>query len=152
MGKMPVEKDSDKPEIPTASRRQARQDAMVVLYQRDLTGNSLEDLCKNLESERDYAIDEYTRVLAKGVLSREQQLDAAIDEASKGWPAHRLAALERNILRIAVYEMNYEPEIPVEVSIDEAVTLSKRFCSREAGSLINGILGRLAEKDGKDDR
>lgn len=131
------------------SRRQARRDAMVVLYQHDLTGAGLDDLYKSIETERGYEPAVYTRSLVEGVTASRDELDSEIDARSLKWPSHRLAALERNILRIAVYEIKKSPDIPVETSIDEAVRLAKRYCSREAGSLINGILGTLANETGE---
>ncbi len=117
---------------------------MVVLYQHDLTGAPPERLFRDLEQDRGYPAAEFTREMVAGVLAAAAELDGAIDRASSGWPAHRLAALERSILRIAVYEMLRRDDIPMEVSIDEAVTLAKRYSSREAGSLVNGILSQVA--------
>jgi len=71
------------------------------------------------------------------------ELDRRIDEASEGWPAHRLGVLERNILRIGIHELD-AGTVPVEVAINEAVTLAKRYASDEAGRLVNGILARVA--------
>ena len=68
-----------------------------------------------------------------------------MSEASEGWPADRLGALERNVLRIGVYELD-QGDVPVEVAIDEAVSLAKRYASDEAGRLVNGILGRIARE------
>lgn len=133
-------------EAPKASRRQARKDAMVVLYQHELTGAEPERLYPGLEQDNGYPVEEYTRQLVAGVLDGAARLDAMIDRASRNWPAHRLAPLERNILRIAVYEIGQREDIPVEVSIDEAVTLAKRYSSAEAGSLVNGILSHVSEE------
>ena len=133
------------------SRRQARRDAMVVLYQKDLTGAGVEGLYAALKRETGHDPDEFTRDEVRGVLGAESEIDRVIDAASEGWPAHRLAALERSILRLAVYEIKHRPEIAAEVSIDEAVALAKRYCSREAGSLINGILGKIIQEEGKDE-
>lgn len=132
---------------PITSRRQARRDAMVILYQRDLTGAPLEELYNNQEREHGYYPTDFTREEVVGVLSAQDEIDKMIDSYSTGWPAHRLAALERNILRIGIYEIGSCPEIPVEVSIDEAVHLAKRYCSREAAALINGVLGKAAGED-----
>ena len=139
-------------EAPTASRRQARRDAMVALYQNDITGIGPDQLYDSLEKEQDHQPAPFTREVVEGVLGRSDELDAAIDAASRDWPAHRMAALERNILRIAIFEMRHREDIPVEVSIDEAVALAKRFCSREAGSLVNGILSHIAEEGRADDK
>lgn len=132
------------------TRRQARRDAMVVLYQHDITGASLEELYNNLRQESGHVADGFTRDEVGGVLAALAEMDAAIDAASRGWPAHRLAALERSILRLGVYEIKRRDDIPAEVSIDEAVSLAKRFCSREAAALVNGVLGNVAA--GRDNR
>jgi N utilization substance protein B len=131
---------------PATSRRQARRDAMVVLYQHDITGAGLDDLYQGLEKETGHPPDAFTREEVDAVMGGRDSLDAVIDATSEGWPAHRMAALERNILRLAVYEITRRDDIPLEVSIDEAVALAKRFCSREAGTLVNGILGKIAEE------
>lgn len=128
------------------SRRQARRDAMVVLYQRDITGGDYRELFANLEQDRGYAPDPFTRELVEGVDARREEIDQRIDRCSINWPAHRIAALERNILRIGVFEIGFRDDIPAETSIDEAVGLAKRYCSREAGVLINGILGKMVEE------
>lgn len=135
-----------------ASRRQARRDAMVVLYQHDLTGGGMNELYNNLQQESGHAVDDFTREEVEGVLAAQTELDQEIDACSQGWPSHRLAALERSILRIGMYEIKKRPEIPIEATINEAVTLAKRFCSREAASLVNGVLGKVAESNrGRED-
>lgn len=135
----------------TVSRRQARRDAMVVLYQHDITGGEYAELFANLEKDRGHEPAPFTRELVEGVDSHREEIDGSIDRYSINWPAHRIAALERNILRIGVYEIGFRDDIPAETSIDEAVGLAKRYCSREAGVLINGILGKMVEEgDGAD--
>lgn len=123
---------------------------MVVLYQHELTGAPPAELYRALEQESGHDAAAYTREIVEGVLAGTDKLDAALDEASADWPAHRLAPLERSILRIAILEIRDRPDIPLEVSIDEAVTLAKRFCSREAGALVNGILSQIAQENPDD--
>lgn len=118
---------------------------MVILYQHDLTGADIDSLYQNIKRDQGYYPVDFTRSEVEGVLAAHAELDAVIDAHSQGWPAHRMAALERNIIRMALYEMYHRPDIPLEVSIDEAVSLAKRFCSREAGALVNGVLGKVAE-------
>jgi N utilization substance protein B len=122
----------------TAGRRAARRAALFVLYQWDVTGQPLASL---YEGE----IDPFARELAEAVVARAEELDQKISDASEGWPADRLGALERNVLRIGVQELE-EGDVPVEVAIDEAVSLAKRYASDEAGRLVNGILGRIARE------
>jgi len=121
-----------------SSRRQARRTALFLLYQWDLTRQPLASL---YEGE----IDPFALDLAEGVVARAEELDRRITEASIGWPAARLGTLERNILRIALLELGRD-DVPMEVAIDEAVTLAKRYASDEAGRLVNGILARLVRE------
>jgi N utilization substance protein B len=79
------------------------------------------------------------------VVAEHEQLDARITEAADEWTADRLGALERNILRMAILELDRE-EVPPEVAIDEAVTLAKRYATDDAARLVNGILGRIVRE------
>jgi transcription antitermination protein NusB len=121
-----------------AGRRAARRTALVLLYQWDVTGQELASL---FEGE----IDPYARSVAEGVIDNHEELDRRITEASDEWTADRLGALERNILRMAIRELD-EGETPVEISINEAVALAKRYSSEDAGKLVNGILGRIEKE------
>ncbi len=116
-------------------RRQARQQALTLLYQWDLTGQPLGTLFQG-------EIDPFARSLAEAVAGRAEELDARITAAATDWTADRLGVIERNVLRIAIHEID-GTDVPVEVAIDEAVRLAKRFASAEAGALVNGILGRI---------
>ena len=121
-----------------AGRHAARRTALFLLYQWDVTGQPLGSL---YEGE----IDPFARELAEAVIGRAAELDGQITEASDEWTADRLGALERNVLRIGIDELE-RGEVPVEVAIDEAVSLAKRYASDEAGRLVNGILGRIAKE------
>jgi transcription antitermination protein NusB len=121
-----------------AGRRAARRSALFLLYQSDVTGRPLASL---YEGE----IDEFARETAEGVLERAEELDRRITEAAEGWTADRLGAIERNVLRIALHELD-SGDIPAEIAIDEAVTLAKRYASPDAGRLVNGILGRIVRE------
>jgi N utilization substance protein B len=122
----------------TTGRREARRTALFMLYQWDLTGQPLASLWQG-------EIDSFARTLADDVSSRAPDLDARITELSRAWPADRLGALERNILRIGMVELD-RGEVPAEVAIDEAVHLAKRFASPDAAKLVNGILGRIVRE------
>jgi transcription antitermination protein NusB len=121
-----------------AGRRTARRTALFVLYQWDVTKQPLASL---YEGE----LDDYARTLAEGVAARAEELDRRITAASEGWPADRLGALERNVLRIGLYELD-GGEVPPEVAVNEAVELAKRYASEDAGRLVNGILGRIVRE------
>jgi transcription antitermination protein NusB len=120
------------------SRRAARRTALFLLYQWDVTGEPLASL---YEGE----VDEWARETAEAVVADAPDLDTRITEAAEGWTADRLGAIERNILRIAVHEVEGD-DVPDEVAIDEAVTLAKRYATDDAAKLVNGILGRIVRE------
>ena len=121
-----------------SSRREARRTALVLLFQWDVTGKQLGSLFEG-------DVDPWALELAESVSASTADLDARITEAATDWSADRLGAVERNILRIALYELD-RGEVPLEVVIDEAVTLAKRYATADAGRLVNGILGRAARE------
>jgi transcription antitermination protein NusB len=120
------------------SRKTARRDALFVLYQWDVTGQPLASLHEG-------ELDPYAREVVDGVAGGAAELDARIDDASNEWSADRLGALERNVLRIALWELD-RGDVPLEAAIDEAVSLAKRYSSEDAGRLVNGILGRVVRE------
>jgi transcription antitermination protein NusB len=122
----------------TTGRRAGRRQALFLLYQWDLTGQPLASL---FEGEP----DEFATSLAEAVAARAEALDSRITAASDEWPADRLGTLERNVLRIGVYELE-EGSVPPEVAINEAVVLAKRYASEDAARLVNGILGTVARE------
>ena len=121
------------------SRREARRAAVFMLYQWDVTATPLGSLYED-------EVDDYTRRLTEAVEARVPELDARITAASDDWTADRLGAVERNVLRVAIEELD-EGEIPREVVLDEAITLAKRYASDDAGRLVNGILGRIVREE-----
>ena len=121
-----------------SSRRAGRRTALFLLYQWDVTGQPLASL---YEGE----VDAFARETAEAVAEQAPKLDERITAASEGWTADRLGAIERNILRIALYELDGD-EVPDEVAIDEAVTLAKRYATDDAARLVNGILGRIVRE------
>ncbi len=123
----------------TISRREARRAAVFMLFQWDVTGRPLGSL---YEGE----VDSYTLLLADAVTEHATELDDRITSASDDWTADRLGAVERNVLRVALEELD-EGEVPVEVVLDEAVTLAKRYASEDAARLVNGILGKLVREE-----
>jgi len=121
-----------------SGRRAARRTALFLLYQWDVTGQPLASL---YEGE----VDPFARETAEAVAAQADELDQRISAASEGWTADRLGAIERNILRIAVHELDGD-DVPDEVAIDEAVTLAKRYATDDAARLVNGILGRIVRE------
>jgi N utilization substance protein B len=115
-------------------RSEQRRDAVFACYQRDVTGRPLEEL---LPPEA----KPFTRELAEGVVEHASELDEEIARYAKGWSAERIAPLDRNIMRVALYEIHYRDDVPTEVAIDEAVELAKQYCGAEAPGFVNGVLG-----------
>ncbi len=123
----------------TLSRRAARRTAFVLLYQWDVTGEPLASLYQG-------EIDRFAQETAEAVAARAEELDARITAAAEDWTADRLGAVERNVLRIAIHELE-AGSVPREVAIDEAVRLAKRYATDKAAKLVNGILGRIVQDE-----
>ena len=117
------------------SRRQARRQALMLLYQWDLSG-------QEIGSQYAGEIDPWARGVAETVAGQANALDERITNASEGWTADRLGTVERSALRVAVHELDTR-EVPAEVAINEAVAFAKRYSSEDAARLVNGILGRI---------
>ena len=113
-------------------RSDQRRDAVFALYQHDVTGRPVEELLEGAKP--------FTRELAESVVMHQAELDELIALHSKGWTLERIAPLERNIMRTALYEARHSDDVPVEVAIDEAVELSKEYCGADAPGFVNGVL------------
>ena len=130
-----------------AGRRAARRAAVVLLYQQDLTGQTLFEVRENARRGGEPVDDPYVSQLVNGVSGEREALDARLSGAADGWTADRLGAVERAILRVATWEIVHpEASVPVAVAINEAVALAKRYCAAEAPSFINGVLGKIARE------
>ena len=92
------------------------------------------------------AVDDLVSLLTSGVAARQSQLDEMITEYSHTWTIHRMPAIDRNVLRLAIYELLDRPEVPVAVIINEAVELAKRFSTEESGRYVNGVLSAIAKQ------
>ena len=125
------------------SRKQARRDAVFLLYQTDATDQTMAELVEGQRLREGYGPDEFTIAAVSGVLATRAELDAVLEAHSTGWPLDRVAPLERNILRLALWEIQ-TGATPPAVAIDEAVRLAKRYSTDEAGAFVNGVLGAVA--------
>ena len=128
----------------------AREIAMKMLYAASLGGEeSMKEVLEQSEqadtlSGRDKT---FLENLVAGVQSHRDELDEIIGRYAQGWALNRLAKVDLTILRMAVYEIKYMPEVPVGASINEAVELSKQFCEEKSSGFVNGILGSVARAD-----
>ena len=127
-------------------RTRSRELALQLLYQIDARGDevlaTMEQFFEGEESA-DEEVRVFTRKLVTGTRDSAEEIDALLTEAAENWRLDRMALVDRNILRMAVYEMLHIEEIPAKVSINEAIELGKRFSTKQSGSFINGILDRI---------
>lgn len=130
------------------SRTRARSLALQALYEIDLTGHPLETVLESrfAENEYDAKVTEFAARLVKGVAPIRDELDKFIAEHAPEWPIDQVSIIDRNLLRIALWEFAVDGETPVKVAINEAVELAKRFGSDSAPRFVNGVLGSLAER------
>ena len=120
---------------PAPGRRAVRRTAFFLLYQWDLTGRPLGELY-------DGEAPPEALEAARSVAGQAPELDRRITEAAQDWTADRLGTVERNVLRLALVEIDGE-DVPDEVAVNEAVELAKKYASEDAAKLVNGILGRI---------
>ncbi len=118
-------------------RSDQRRDAVFASYQRDVTGRPLEELIADARP--------LTRELAEGVDAEREELDETIEAHARGWTVDRLAPLDLNVLRVALYEIEHEL-VPFEVAIDEAVEIAKEYCGADAPGFVNGVLGAIVRE------
>jgi len=130
------------------ARRKAREAALKVLYQMDLMGQeaeaAFEIFCRHFPPDDE--VRPFARQLCSGVAENQVRIDELIEEYSEHWSIGRMAIVDRNILRIAIFELRYCPDIPESVTINEAIELEKQYGAEESGSFVNGILDKIARK------
>ena len=114
-------------------RSDQRRDAVFACYQREVTGRPLAELVAESRP--------FTRELAEGAAAHREEIDAIVARHSRGWELERIAPLERCLMRVALYEMEYSEDVPDEVAIDEAIEIAKEYCGADAPGFVNGILG-----------
>jgi N utilization substance protein B len=121
-------------------RTDQRRAAIVALYQGEVTGRPPLELLPP-------GATQFTRELVEGVRAEHEALDDLIARHAVGWALDRIAPLERNILRVALYELLHRDDVPAEVAIDEAVEAAKELCSADAPGFVNGILGAVHREE-----
>ena len=131
-----------------ARRHQGRMLALQVLYELDLTDHDAEEAMNRAFAEHDPvagSVVRHVRALVGGVLRHREELDPVIAAAAPARALAEQAAIERNVLRLAAYELYHEPRVPPRVAIDEGVELAKRFGGENSGRFVNGVLGTIYE-------
>ena len=129
--------------MPKIARRKSRENAIIILYQRDLLGKKINEIIEN-NSLAGKEYDLFTLKLVKGVDKHKKRIDSMIMDVVENWSLERIAIIDRNILRVAIYEMLYEDDIPLKVSVDEAIEIAKSLGQKEdTPKFVNGILGKI---------
>jgi transcription antitermination factor NusB len=123
-------------------RRRGRELALQMLYQHELAGNDIDTIVRSFEelAQAPPATQEFATKLARGAVARLAEIDAKLQGQADNWRLDRMAAVDRNILRLALYELVFESDTPPAVVIDEAIEIAKRFGSEKSGQFVNGVL------------
>lgn len=128
-------------------RRKARRALLQILYEVDTVGHSVEESLGWVteQAHLDESSSSFICHLAEEVIAQRDALDVEIQRYAQSWPVEQLSPVDRNILRIAIYEVKSGKEVPLQVAINEAVELAKRFGGESSPRFINGVLGAVAE-------
>jgi transcription antitermination factor NusB len=129
-------------------RTRARELALQFLYQVDVRGREVaDDLDAFLaEEESDRTASEFARLLVRGTLEHRDAIDQQLQTVARNWDLRRMAVVDRNVLRLATFELLYRDDIPPKVSINEAIELGKRFSTQNSGGFINGVLDKVKDR------
>ena len=129
-------------------RRKSRESALQVLYQLDITKQGDPKTITTWEAHfsSSEGIDKFAKRIVEGILDHAREIDQLIERFSENWRLDRITLVDRNILRMAIFELLYCDEIPPKVTLNEAIDLGKRYGSEDSGSFINGILDRIQKE------
>jgi N utilization substance protein B len=125
-----------------ATRREARERALGLCYELETRGLSAQELLEGLAA----APDPYAVTLVRGVDEHRDELDLLIGTLSERWTVDRMPVIDRALLRLGGFELGWQPDLPVAVVIDEAVTLARQYSTKDSGRFVNALLSRMAEK------
>ena len=131
-------------------RTRAREFALQVLYELDIlrsdVSEALADYWQNCDQDKkDEEVKTYTEALVRGTMEKLEPIDKCIERFAENWTIERMATIDRNILRLSTYEMLYRDDIPMKVSINEAVELAKRYGEIDSSKFVNGVLDKIAK-------
>ena len=140
----PVADEPDEGTPSGGSRHAGRKRALDLLYEADLKDRPLSEvLAAHLRDDPD--LPEFSVALIRGVHRHREQIDTLLESQSRGWKLSRMPIVDRNLLRVGLYELLHTPEVPTAVVIDEAVELAKDLSTADSGRFVNGVLARIAE-------
>lgn len=129
------------------SRYKKREQAFILSFESLFSDTEIEELADNAVDSNDEFMSDYAIFCAKGILANAEEIDRYISEnLKKGWRISRISKVSYTLLRLAIFEMLYVEDVPVSVSINEAVELSKKYSVPEDSAFVNGVLGSIAKK------
>jgi len=132
----------------TTRRRQAREIAFRAAYQADVTGDPvercLEEILEDLEPQAEPDVREFAGSLVRTLATHQPEIDQVVSRIAKNWSLSRMAATDRSVIRLAAAELLYHADVPIRVTLDEAIEIAKKYGMETSGAFVNGILDRLA--------
>ncbi len=128
------------------TRKEAREEAFILIFEKELNPCTNEELIELAKEVRDIEPDEYIYDVFCGVFDKLAEIDEHISKYSVGWSIKRISKTALAVLRLAIYEMKYVESIPISVSINEAVELTKKYSTKEDASFVNGLLSSVAKE------
>lgn len=128
------------------TRKMAREEAFILIFEKAFNSDSVEEILKLAEEVRELEADEYLVNVFTGVYENIDEIDGIISSKALGWKIERISKTALSLLRLAIYEIIFLDDIPVSVSINEAVELCKKYATKEDSAFINGILSSIAKE------
>lgn len=128
------------------TRKMAREEAFILIFEKIFSKESVEEVLELALETRDLVADDYIKTVFSGVYENVEQLDGIISENAVGWKIERISKTALSILRLALFEIKYMDEIPLAVSINEAVEICKKYATEADAFFVNGILSTVAKK------
>lgn len=127
------------------NRKAARENAFILVFEKYFRDETVDCIIKDAIEARDFEYDDYVEQVFCGVFENIESIDNTITENLRGWKINRLSKVSLALMRVAVYEMQFIDEVPISVSINEAVELAKKYSTKDDASYINGVLGSIAK-------
>ena len=128
------------------TRHESRQEAFCLLFEKTFTDQPIDDIIEGATETRDLQVSEFTLTLAKGTEEHLAELYALIESKLKNWKLSRISKVSLAILRMAAFELQYVADVPMSVTINEAVELAKQYASEDDYAFVNGVLGAIAKE------
>lgn len=128
------------------TRKMAREEAFILIFEKVFSKESVEDILEIAREARDLEPDDYIKTVFSGVYDNLEEIDGLISENTVGWKIERISKTALAVLRLSIFEIKYMDDIPLSVSINEAVEICKKYATGEDASFVNGILSSIAKK------